>query len=106
MADKDVDGVIRALAESRMLDRATVIATSPGDVPRALPAEALAATWRRVAPGRREILALDDPIAATERAIAAGRGRGLTIVAGSLYLVGAVRGHLVDDPELRDPVAP
>jgi hypothetical protein len=24
-------------------------------------------------------------------------------VAGSLYLVGAVRAHLVDDPELRDP---
>ena len=28
---------------------------------------------------------------------------GTTVVAGSLYLVGAVRAHLVDDPDLRDP---
>ena len=27
----------------------------------------------------------------------------LVVVAGSLYLVGAARGHLVDDPNLRDP---
>jgi lactate dehydrogenase-like 2-hydroxyacid dehydrogenase len=26
------------------------------------------------------------------------------VVAGSLYLVGTARGHLVDDPELRDPI--
>lgn len=106
MADKDVVGVIRALAASRTLAGATVIATALGDVARALPADELAATWRRVASGLHEVLAIDDPIAATERAIATGRGRGLTVVAGSLYLVGAVRGHLVDDPELRDPVAP
>jgi dihydrofolate synthase/folylpolyglutamate synthase len=104
MADKDVDGVVAALAASRTLEGATVIATSLGDIPRALPADDLAAAWRRLAPGVREVLAIDDPIAATERAIAAGRGRGLTVVAGSLYLVGAVRGHLVDDPDLRDPV--
>ncbi len=106
MADKDVAGIIGALAASRTLAGATVIATSLGNVPRALPAEDLASAWRRVAPGPREVLTIDDPIAATERAIAAGRERGLTIVAGSLYLVGAVRGHLVDDPDLRDPVAP
>jgi dihydrofolate synthase/folylpolyglutamate synthase len=106
MADKDVEGVIRALIESRSLVGATVIATSLGDVPRALSADELAATWRRVAPGLREVRAIDDPIAATEQAIEAGHGRGLTVVAGSLYLVGAVRGHLVDDPDLRDPVAP
>jgi hypothetical protein len=28
---------------------------------------------------------------------------GPLIVAGSLYLVGAVRARLVDDPQLRDP---
>jgi len=42
-----------------------------------------------------------------------GRGRrvdravttaeGPVVVAGSLYLVGAARARLVDDPELRDP---
>jgi hypothetical protein len=31
------------------------------------------------------------------------RGPGPVVVAGSLYLVGAARGHLVDDPDLRDP---
>ena len=54
---------------------------------------------------------MDDPVAATDRAIEMGRGRGegngdgtgLTVVAGSLYLVGAVRAHLSDDPDLRDP---
>jgi dihydrofolate synthase/folylpolyglutamate synthase len=105
MADKDVDGVIRALVTSGTLAAATVIATSLGDVPRALPAADLAAAWRRVAPEIREVLAIDDPISATERAIDPGRGRGLTVVAGSLYLVGAVRSHLVDDPALRDPMS-
>jgi hypothetical protein len=31
---------------------------------------------------------------------------GPLVVAGSLYLVGAVRARLVDDPLLRDPVVP
>jgi folylpolyglutamate synthase/dihydropteroate synthase len=31
--------------------------------------------------------------------------RGPVVVAGSLYLVGAARAMLVDDPALRDPVA-
>jgi hypothetical protein len=30
--------------------------------------------------------------------------RGPVVVAGSLYLVGAVRARLVDDPLLRDPI--
>ncbi len=30
-------------------------------------------------------------------------GRGPVVVAGSLYLVGAARARLVDDPALRDP---
>jgi hypothetical protein len=42
-----------------------------------------------------------DPIGAIERALAAGDGP--IVIAGSLYLVGAARAHLVDDPELRDP---
>ena len=106
MADKDVEGVIAALSASRTIAGATVIATVLRDLPRALPAAELAAAWRRLVPGAGEVIDVEDPIAATERAISAGRGRGLTIVAGSLYLVGAVRAHLVDDPDLRDPVAP
>ena len=42
-----------------------------------------------------------EPLAALDRALATGSGP--VVVAGSLYLVGAVRGHLVDDPDLRDP---
>jgi len=30
-------------------------------------------------------------------------GPGPTVVAGSLYLVGAVRATLIDDPDLLDP---
>ena len=105
MADKDVDGVIAALARSTALDGATVVATSL-DVPRAMPAAELAARWRtgviwgeRVSrPGR--VIAEPDPGAALERALAEP---GPVVVAGSLYLVGEARGALVDDPALRDP---
>jgi hypothetical protein len=47
--------------------------------------------------------AVADAVDAVDRAIARG---GTVIVAGSLYLVGTVRGYLIDDPELRDPPAP
>ncbi len=102
MADKDVDGIIAALAASSSLDGATVIATSV-DAARAMPADELAARWRRTAPRIAEVVAESDPIAALD--LARRRG-GPTVVAGSLYLVGTIRGHLVDDPELRDPPAP
>ena len=42
-----------------------------------------------------------DPVTALELALA--EGDGPVVVAGSLYLVGAVRAVLVDDPDLRDP---
>ncbi len=99
MADKDVDGIIAALAASSSLGGATVIATSV-DAARAMPADELAARWRRTTSPIAEVVAEPDPIAALDRA---RRGGGPTVVAGSLYLVGAIRGHLVDDPELRDP---
>jgi dihydrofolate synthase/folylpolyglutamate synthase len=97
MADKDVDGVVLALAGSAALAEAMVICTSL-DVPRALPAAELATRWRALRPG--PVLVEPDPIAALEAAL--GRS-GPVLVAGSLYLVGAVRAHLVDDPTLRDP---
>jgi dihydrofolate synthase/folylpolyglutamate synthase len=101
MADKDVPGLLRALAGSAGLSAARVIATAV-TTGRAMPPADLADAWRAVAGGRPETA--PDPAAAIETALAAGDGP--VVVAGSLYLVGAVRALLVDDPELRDPAAP
>ena len=98
MADKDVDGLIGGLTRSRELAGARIVATSL-DAPRALPADALADRWRALAPGA-SVEAVPDPIPALERAL--GGADGPVVVAGSLYLVGAVRGRLVDEPALRD----
>jgi dihydrofolate synthase / folylpolyglutamate synthase len=102
MADKDVDGIIEAIARSPALDGATVIATTV-DAARAMPAAALAERWRIRLDDRARVESHADPLDAL--AVARRRG-GPTVVAGSLYLVGAVRAHLIDDRELRDPPAP
>jgi dihydrofolate synthase/folylpolyglutamate synthase len=103
MAEKDVDGVIAALARAEALRGATIITTSL-DLARALPADALAARWTELASTVVDrVVAVPDAIAAVDRAI---DRPGPTVVAGSLYLVGAVRAHLVDDPDLRDPPMP
>jgi dihydrofolate synthase/folylpolyglutamate synthase len=99
MADKDVDGVIAALAASKALRDARIICTAI-DAPRALPAGALASRWQaltEVAP----VEAVVPAERALDRALTAAEGP--LVVAGSLYLVGMVRGLLVDDPDLRDP---
>ena len=102
MADKDVDGVVAALAATRSLGGATVICTSL-PVPRALAAPDLASRWRVGLPGAR-VLVEPDPTAALDLAILSPTSEtGPLVVAGSLYLVGAVRGRLIDDPALRDP---
>ena len=99
MADKDVDGLIAALGTSRVLAGARVVATAvPGA--RALAPEALAARWHAAIPDA-EVQVAPDPAAAVERAVAIAEGP--VVVAGSLYLVGAARARLVDDPDLRDP---
>jgi dihydrofolate synthase/folylpolyglutamate synthase len=98
MADKDVAGIVAALVRSRALAGARVVCTaveggramSPGD---------LADAWRVVVGGW--IATAPDAASALESALAAADGP--VIVAGSLYLVGAVRALIVDDPELRDP---
>ena len=100
MGDKDVDGVVRALAASRALAGARVVATQV-EGPRALPAAALAARWAAIAGGGALPTAIADPGAALATALAAAEGP--MVVAGSLYLVGAVRAIVVDDPDLRDP---
>ena len=102
MADKDVDGVVRALAGAAFLRNARVICTSPAGG-RALPAVALAARWQSLA--GRAAVAVPEPEAALNAAL--GAGDGPVVVAGSLYLVGAARALLVDDPLLEpDPPLP
>ncbi len=104
MADKDVAGVIAALARSSALADARIVATSVGGA-RALPADELAAAWSRsddrLAHARRPVAAEPDPAAALDGILAGPAGP--VVVAGSLYLVGAIRARLVDDPLLRDP---
>jgi dihydrofolate synthase/folylpolyglutamate synthase len=102
MSDKDVAGVLAALAESPAARAARVICTEV-DIPRALPAARLAKGWAAVAP-RSQTSVIVPVAAALERALA--EAPGPIVVAGSLYLVGAVRAILVDDPELRDEFPP
>jgi folylpolyglutamate synthase/dihydrofolate synthase len=99
MADKDVRGVIDALRSSALVREARVVATAV-DAPRALAADDLATAWRVA--GAADVTAVADVHAALDAGLPAAAG-GLLVVAGSLYLVGAVRGRLVDDPALHDP---
>ena len=102
MSDKDVGGVISAMAGCGALAGATVICTAL-DLPRAMAAPELAAAWQTAGiPGLRAIAAAT-PDAALDLALSAGDGT--VVVAGSLYLVGAARARLVEDPALRDPEA-
>ena len=92
----------RLRGRSTALAGATVVCTSLA-LPRALDAAELAARWRRQRP-TATVLVEPDPLAALDRALTgAWVGIGPVVVAGSLYLVGAARGRLVDDPDLRDP---
>jgi dihydrofolate synthase/folylpolyglutamate synthase len=102
MADKDVDGVVRALAGSAALAGARIICTRL-DLARSLDAGTLAAAWERGRPGSRPVVE-PDPAVALDRALEGGTGP--VVVAGSLYLVGHARARLVDDPILRDPEEP
>ena len=87
----------------RMRSSGSELATAL-DVPRAMPAEELAARWRATgAASGADVRAIADPGDALGAAMA---GDGPTVVAGSLYLVGDVRARLVDDPALRDPPPP
>jgi len=95
MADKDVDGVIGELSAAAGFRNARVICTAPGGG-RALPADLLASRWRAVTGRPAETAA--DPHGALDAALSSESGP--VFVAGSLYLVGAARAQLVDDPDL------
>ena len=100
MADKDVDGMVAALSTASSMAGARIVATAV-DLPRAMPPGELAAHWAAARPAQPRPLVAPDPLRALEVALA--EGAGPVVVAGSLYLVGAIRAVLVDDPDLRDP---
>ena len=89
MGDKDLPGIVRALARSRALDGGRVVGTSL-PLPRALPANAIAEEWRAAG---FDAAVEPDADAAFESALALPGGP--IVVAGSLYLVGRVRARIV-----------
>jgi dihydrofolate synthase / folylpolyglutamate synthase len=100
MADKDVAGICAAFAATDVLAGARLIATAI-ETPRALPAGRLATIWTNSLGRSATIEAEPDLDGALRRAFDGPPGP--IVVAGSLYLVGAVRARLVNDPLLRDP---
>ena len=93
MRDKDVDGILAALLPAT----SSVVATA-ADTPRAMPAQELADRVLRctaelkIAPSyHRSVHAETDPLVAVDEALAQGSP---ICVAGSIFLVGAVRGGL------------
>jgi len=84
MRDKDVDGIIGALLPAV----SSVIATA-APAPRALPANDLAIRIKAAGP-RVDVRTEPDPVAAVESALSGGR---TVCVAGSIFVVGAVRDH-------------
>ena len=94
MADKDVAGVVSALVGSAALRDSTVLCVAV-DAPRALQAADLAAVWRSADPPPARIEVFDSVESGFARALETADGP--IVVAGSLYLVGAVRGRIVQD---------
>jgi dihydrofolate synthase/folylpolyglutamate synthase len=90
MADKSFSELSKALASAPMLRAAHVICTSVGDV-RSLAPEQLAAAARANGLGAQVQVAAN-PNAAL---VLAAQQQGPVIAAGSLYLVGAIRGELM-----------
>jgi dihydrofolate synthase/folylpolyglutamate synthase len=84
MRDKDVDGIIGAL-----LPAVSAVVATAAPNPRAFPAHALAARIRAAAVGV-SVRTEPDPVAAVDLALSIGR---TVCVAGSLFVVGAVRDH-------------
>jgi dihydrofolate synthase/folylpolyglutamate synthase len=95
MADKDVEGMLRALVGSKVLGGANLVATGVPESERALPAADLASAWIRHS-GRGVDDVADDTDVALEAALRlARRDGGPLVVTGSLYLVGRVRASLL-----------
>jgi dihydrofolate synthase/folylpolyglutamate synthase len=103
MRDKEVSTMLRALAGSARLRRARVITTTVPESDRSAPAAELAASWE--AAGGESATPIEDPVEALEAAVRGARDdRGPIVIAGSLYLIGGLRGRLVGDAP-SDPMA-
>ena len=97
MRDKEVASMLTTLARSEALRGGRFMATGIPDTDRALPAFDLAEMWTD-ATGEPADAAVDDAETALEQAlVAATREGGPLVIAGSLYLVGHLRAHLVHD---------
>ena len=94
MADKDVAGVIASLAGAASLADVRVICAAV-DLPRALPAADLASLWRDALSARSRVTIATSVEAGLAQALADATGP--IVVAGSLYLVGEVRGRLTGE---------
>lgn len=95
MRGKRVAAVLRALAPLEPRPVFTAVAD-----PHALPPDRLLRTWRRVAPQRRGAEAgttAPTPDQAVQRAASLDPSAGPVVVAGSLYLVGAIRATLTGE---------
>ncbi|MBA3778636.1 MAG: bifunctional folylpolyglutamate synthase/dihydrofolate synthase [Chloroflexi bacterium] len=96
MADKDISAIVDRFLDSPYLRRAHVLATQLNS-PRALAASDLAAAWQaHGGPGAPASVGATESVAAALEAGIEGalRRGGPLIVAGSLYLIGEVRGRL------------
>lgn len=91
MQDKDVEQMTR-----RLSTRVRCAVTTRPDVPRAIEAEALAQAFARHGV---KTAAVPDPAQALARARAIAGPEGTVLVAGSLYLIGAVRTLLRQEKE-------
>jgi dihydrofolate synthase / folylpolyglutamate synthase len=88
--DKDPGGMFSALARTA----AAVVVTRSSN-PRALPTDHLAAVART---HFAAVTAIDDPLTALATARRLAAPAGLVVVCGSMFLVGALRAHLLGEP--------
>jgi dihydrofolate synthase / folylpolyglutamate synthase len=86
MADKDVSGIVSELAPCA----ASIVCTTPPNA-RAMPAETLAAAAARVSPASTRIISIPDPAEAIAHAC---RDGARVVAAGSIFLIGPLRGIL------------
>jgi dihydrofolate synthase/folylpolyglutamate synthase len=107
LRDKQVATMVAILSRSTSLKGASILATRVPGTPRSLAASDLARACQggsQASGSGWSVRAVDDADDALEIAIATAiAAGGPLIVAGSLYLVGRVRGKLFDDPALHDP---
>jgi dihydrofolate synthase/folylpolyglutamate synthase len=95
--DKDAAGILEALAPAT----SAVIATQSAN-PRSMPVADLERVARALSP---KVLASPDPILALNLARRLVGHGGLVVVAGSIFLVGELRAHLLGEPTDPTPLA-